>query len=83
MEAQTPAGRLGVELPGGASPVDNSYAAIGAGPDSGRNGIPPTTLQQTPCRDRMATATHLSEFESKNGCGWLGLTSVNLTLKQT
>jgi hypothetical protein len=29
--ALTPAGRLGLELPGGASPVDNSYAAIGAG----------------------------------------------------
>jgi hypothetical protein len=32
-------------------------------PDSGRNGIPPTTLQQTPYRDIMAAATHLSEFE--------------------
>ena len=30
--ALTPAGRLGLELPDGASPVDNSYAAIGAGP---------------------------------------------------
>ena len=27
----TPAGRLGLELPDGASPVDNSYAAIGVG----------------------------------------------------
>jgi hypothetical protein len=29
--ALTPAGRLGLELPDGAAPVDNSYAAIGAG----------------------------------------------------
>jgi hypothetical protein len=32
--ALTPAGRLGLELPDGAAPVDDSYAAIGAGSPS-------------------------------------------------